>query len=91
MKNLDFTINCVSICTYRQPEFFDWAFNLRRGEQCLEKWDLIPEGIDILITHGPPIGHGDLCSSNLRAGECVNCVINGTIWWQCCLLWERKV
>ena len=54
---------------YRQPEFCDWAFNLRRGEQCLEKWDLIPEGIDILITHGPPIGHGDLCSSKLRAGE----------------------
>lgn len=54
-----------------QPEFCDWAFNLVRGEQCLEKWDLIPEGIDILITHGPPIGHGDLCSSNLRAG-CVD-------------------
>ena len=58
---------------YRQPEFCDWAFNLRRGEQCLEKWDLIPEGIDILITHGPPIGHGDLCSSNIRAGKCINC------------------
>ncbi|XP_065910919.1 metallophosphoesterase MPPED2-like [Dysidea avara] len=54
-----------------QPEFCDWGFNLRRGEKCLEKWDLIPEGVDILITHGPPIGHGDLCSSQLRAG-CVD-------------------
>ena len=40
----------------RQPEFGDWAFNLPRGEKCLEKWDLIPEGVDVLITHGPPIG-----------------------------------
>ena len=54
---------------HRQPEFCNWAFNLDRGEKCLEKWDLIPEGIDILITHGPPIGHGDLCSSQQRAGE----------------------
>jgi hypothetical protein len=22
----------------------------------LEKWNLIPEGVDILITHGPPLG-----------------------------------
>ncbi|KAH9514295.1 hypothetical protein Btru_028650 [Bulinus truncatus] len=51
-----------------QPEFHDWAFNLPRGEECLEKWDLIPEDTDILLTHGPPIGHGDLCSSSLRAG-----------------------
>ncbi|KAL6058555.1 Metallophosphoesterase mpped2 [Balamuthia mandrillaris] len=54
-----------------QPEFCDWGFNLARGEQCQEKWDLIPSGIDILITHGPPLGHGDLCSHGDRAG-CVN-------------------
>lgn len=29
---------------------------------------MIPEDTDILITHGPPIGHGDLCRSGLRAG-----------------------
>ena len=65
---------------YRQPEFCDWAFNLSRGEKCLEKWDLIPEGVDILITHGPPIGHGDLCSSKQRAGECISSVY---IWSYC--------
>jgi len=54
-----------------QPEFCDWAFNLRRGKECQEKWDMIPDGIDILITHGPPLGHGDLCVGNNRAG-CVN-------------------
>ncbi|CAL1546111.1 unnamed protein product [Lymnaea stagnalis] len=51
-----------------QPEFCSWAFNLPRGEACLEKWDLIPEDTDILMTHGPPLGHGDLCSNKLRAG-----------------------
>jgi Icc-related predicted phosphoesterase len=24
-----------------------------------KKWDLIPEGIDILLLHGPPHGYGD--------------------------------
>lgn len=51
-----------------QPEFCDWGFNLARGERCLEKWNMIPDKTDILITHGPPIGHGDLCFGQNRAG-----------------------
>ena len=43
-----------------QPAFFDWAFNLQRGEQCAQAWQQIPTHTDILITHGPPLGHGDL-------------------------------
>jgi len=39
-----------------QPRFFDWAFNLNRGTEMAEKWKLIPDDIDILITHGPPSG-----------------------------------
>ena len=39
-----------------QPWFFDWAFNLQRGAEIAEKWKLIPDGIDVLITHGPPHG-----------------------------------
>ncbi len=39
-----------------QPRFFDWAFNLNRGAELAEKWKLIPDDIDILITHGPPNG-----------------------------------
>jgi len=42
------------------PYFFGWAFNLQRGEEILEKWQQIPETMDILITHGPPLGRGDL-------------------------------
>lgn len=39
-----------------QPRFFDWAFNLNRGAELAEKWKLIPNDIDVLITHGPPFG-----------------------------------
>lgn len=42
-----------------QPAYNEWGFNLPRGEQLAEKWALIPSGIDILVTHGPPKGYGD--------------------------------
>jgi predicted phosphohydrolase len=51
-----------------QPWFFDWAFNLPRGPALRAKWDLIPVNTDVLITHGPPLGHGDLTIRGDRAG-----------------------
>lgn len=36
------------------PTFYDWHFMKNRGAAIKEKWDLIPEDTDILITHGPP-------------------------------------
>ncbi len=43
-----------------QPEFCNWAFNLpRNGEELKHKWDLIPQDIDILVTHGPAYGKLD--------------------------------
>lgn len=42
-----------------QPWFFDWAFNLGRGAEIREKWDLIPDDTDVLIVHGPPLGQLD--------------------------------
>jgi len=42
-----------------QPEFFDWAFNLKRGPELVEKWNRMPSGIDILVTHGPAYGMVD--------------------------------
>ena len=50
------------------PEFFDWAFNLPRGEPLLKKWQQIPTETDILITHGPPLGRGDLTLKSGRVG-----------------------
>lgn len=51
------------------PWFFDWAFNRRRGAEICRHWDLIPAGLDLLITHGPPAGILDL---TVR-GEHVGC------------------
>ncbi|CAG5127500.1 unnamed protein product, partial [Candidula unifasciata] len=66
--------SCVQVCGVQiygspwQPKFGGWAFNLKRGAACLDKWNKIPEDTDILMTHGPPVGHGDLCSDGMRAG-----------------------
>jgi hypothetical protein len=38
-----------SIGTPWQPEFGGWAFNLPRGQHCLDKWERIPEDTDILV------------------------------------------
>lgn len=37
------------------PYFHNWAFN-RFHHEIQPHWDLIPNGIDVLITHGPPHG-----------------------------------
>lgn len=51
-----------------QPRFFDWAFNLNRGEQLAEKWKMIPDDTDILVTHGPPFGILDRTREGLNVG-----------------------
>jgi hypothetical protein len=51
-----------------QPEFNEWAFNLPRGEALAAKWALIPVGIQVLVTHGPPHGIGDWCGDPVRQG-----------------------
>lgn len=50
-----------------QPEFHQWAFNLPRGAALAARWALIPEGLHLLITHGPPHGTGDRTSYARRA------------------------
>lgn len=51
-----------------QPAFHGWAFNLARGPELAARWALIPEGLDVLITHGPPAGIGDRSSMTGRTG-----------------------
>ncbi|MBK8208192.1 MAG: metallophosphatase domain-containing protein [Planctomycetes bacterium] len=52
-----------------QPRFMNWAFNLERGEPLRQVWAQVPDGIDVLITHGPP--HGIL--DKTRHGDLVGC------------------
>lgn len=53
-----------------QPEFLNWAFNRKRGEEIKKHWDLIPENIDVLITHGPPYGILDQTQEKEHVGCC---------------------
>lgn len=57
------------------PFYYDWAFNRRRGAPLRHIWDQIPNHedapIDVLMTHTPPLGRGDLTRERLRAG-CYN-------------------
>lgn len=41
------------------PLFHSWAWNLTRGKALAEKWALIPDDTNVLITHGPPHGISD--------------------------------
>ncbi|TXH52251.1 MAG: metallophosphoesterase [Desulfurellales bacterium] len=50
-----------------QPEFCNWAFNYDRAEG-VERWASMPHGLDILVTHGPPHGYGDIVPRGERVG-----------------------
>jgi Icc-related predicted phosphoesterase len=50
------------------PTFMEWAF--MKDEPELEPvWELIPGDVDVLVTHGPPRGHGDLAVHGLHVGS----------------------
>jgi len=51
-----------------QPRFFDWAFNVNRGDAIAKKWEPIPADLDILITHGPLFGILDDTQTGMRVG-----------------------
>jgi Calcineurin-like phosphoesterase len=50
------------------PIFYHWGFNAERGDEINAIWDKIPIETDVLITHGPPLGRGDMTGRNDRAG-----------------------
>ena len=47
----------------RTPEFHPeyWVYNVPRSKMYEQCWSKVPENIDILLTHGPPHGCGDVC------------------------------
>lgn len=56
-----------------QPWFYDWAFN-RKGSDICKHWNMIPDDINLLITHGPIKGYLDLTSRGDLAG-CPNLLV----------------
>lgn len=51
-----------------------WAFMKDRNE-IHEKWSAIPSSTDVLITHGPPLGRGDLAKTQYsRHGTRAGCL-----------------
>lgn len=52
-----------------QPWFYDWAFNLQRGPEIRARWQLIPAGTHVVVTHGSPAGFGGINT----LGEDVGC------------------
>jgi Icc-related predicted phosphoesterase len=50
------------------PLFAGWPFMLSEVELAA-KWALIPSGLDVLVTHGPPHGILDLTNRNDHAGS----------------------
>ncbi|XP_052090863.1 metallophosphoesterase MPPED2-like, partial [Mytilus californianus] len=52
----DSMVNVCGINIYGSPcnvNDNSWAFKVNRGEEILQKWNKIPENVDILITHRP--------------------------------------
>ena len=47
-----------------QPKFRIWAFGAKRGPELASKWAKIPDHVDVLVTHGPPLGFGDRIQLN---------------------------
>lgn len=47
------------------PWFYDWGFNIHRGEEIKVFWDKVPRNeVDVFITHGPPYGIQDWVETN---------------------------
>lgn len=64
------TINEISIWgSPVTPWFFDWAFNRHRGQEIAKHWKLIPDNIDLLITHGPVYGILDTVVNGQSVGD----------------------
>ncbi len=54
-----------------QPNFGSWAFNFPKaddGAAARSTWSAIPDGVEVLITHGPPLGTLDRVDSGAAAG-----------------------
>lgn len=69
----DNEVTIGGVCFYGspwQPWFHDWAFNLDRNDGSLaRKWAMIPDDVNVLIIHGPPMDILD----RVEEGDNVGC------------------
>jgi Icc-related predicted phosphoesterase len=49
---------------------YNWAFNVDRGYDSAQLWKKIPEDTDIVITHGPIYGYGDMTANTYQNVGC---------------------
>ena len=49
------------------PEFMDFAFQFKTKEESEQLWSQVPEGIDLLVTHGPP---SQICDQAASGDHC---------------------
>jgi Icc-related predicted phosphoesterase len=54
------------------PRYGDWAYMVNR-DKLHERWQHIPEDVDVLITHGPPFGILDATYGTDHKYELVGC------------------
>ena len=50
------------------PEFCSWSHSVERGAAAAALWQQIPSGTHVLLTHGPPVGYGDVVNER-RTGD----------------------
>jgi Icc-related predicted phosphoesterase len=50
------------------PAFCGWGFQNHSREDAAAMWASIPDSVDIIVTHGPPHGFGDLLMDGNRVG-----------------------
>lgn len=51
-----------------QPDLEGWAFGKKRGREMKKYWDLIPDDVEILVTHTPPYGILDKSRQGVSLG-----------------------
>lgn len=50
------------------PQFMDWAF-MEEDDNLPQYWDLIPDDVDVLLTHGPAYGTLDMNEDGQQCGS----------------------
>ncbi|KAF7629227.1 Metallophos domain-containing protein [Meloidogyne graminicola] len=89
-KAYELLTNCIYLCDRLIEKVFvygikiygapwhpmpGYSFYRQRGQALLQKWNQIPSKTDVLITHTPPLGHGDFNSWTKLGGMLAGCAV----------------